>query len=170
MNPVAKVGVVAAGYIAAILLASGVVAVRIAATSGPEAQASSGMHAFGDALVFVAVFGVAGLLPTGAALYFLRPYRRFWAALAGMALFVALVGIAAVVLFSVARDSAAPSALALWSSLSVLVILVSPLLALTFVACGFFSPYRFARIAFLGAAVVEAAVGAYGGYVWFIPH
>ena len=71
-----KVGVVAIGYSAAILLASAAVAIRVANTSGPDAQASSGMYAFGDALLFVTVFGISALVPTAAALGFLRPYRR----------------------------------------------------------------------------------------------
>lgn len=68
MKPFLKSGVVAVGYIAAFLIASAAVGVRLANTSGPDAQASSGMYAFGDALLFVAVFGVAALVPTGAAL------------------------------------------------------------------------------------------------------
>lgn len=63
-----KIAVVAGGYIAAFLVAATAVAIRIANTSGPDAQASSGMYAFGDALLFVAVFGVSALGPTGAAL------------------------------------------------------------------------------------------------------
>ena len=42
---------VLAGYFVAFALASITVAVRIA-TSGPDAQASSGMYAFGDSLLF----------------------------------------------------------------------------------------------------------------------
>jgi hypothetical protein len=64
---------VTAGYVAAFLMASAAVAIRVASTSGPDAQASSGMYAFGDALLFVAVCGVAALVPTGVALFFLRP-------------------------------------------------------------------------------------------------
>ena len=79
MRPLLKVGVVAIGYIAAILIASGAVAIRLAFTSGPEADASSGMCAFGDALLFVTVFGIVALVPAALALVFLRPYRRFWA-------------------------------------------------------------------------------------------
>src|SRR6267142_196801 len=69
MKPILKVGVVAVGYLAALLVASAAVAIRLAHTSGPDAQASSGMYAFGDALLFVVVFGVAALVPSGAALF-----------------------------------------------------------------------------------------------------
>jgi hypothetical protein len=168
MKPFLKVGVVAVGYIAAVLVASAAVGVRLATTSGPDAQASSGMYAFGDALLFVAVFGVAALVPTGAALFFLRPYRHFWMGLSVFGLGVAVTGLAAVTLFAVGRN-APPSPLATWAGLSVLRILVAPLLALAFLVCTVFSPYRFPRLAFLAATSMEAAVTAYGGFVWFVP-
>jgi hypothetical protein len=169
MKAISRIGVVAAGYVAAILLASAAVAIRVANTDGPDAQASSGMYAFGDAVVFVSVFGIAGLLPTGAALFFLRPYRRLWTVLSGMALAAAFTGLAAVALFAAGRYSVAPAAISVWVDLSVLVILPSPLLALAFGVCAAFSPYRPQRIALLGAAVLEAAVAAYAAFVWFLP-
>lgn len=168
MKPSLKVGVVAGGYIAALLVAVAAVAVRLATTSGPDAQASSGMYAFGDALLFVAVFGVAALVPTGAALVFLRPFRPFWTVLSAVGLGVAVTGLAAVTLFAVGRH-APPSPLATWAGLSVLRILVAPLLALTFLVCAVFSPYRVPRVPLLAATGMEAAVSAYGGFAWFVP-
>src|SRR2546427_2875631 len=103
MKPFLKVGVVAIGYIAACLVASASVGIRLANTSGPAAQASSGMYAFGDALLFVAVFGVAALVPTGAALIFLRAYRPFWTVLSAFGLGVAVTGLTAAVLFAIRR-------------------------------------------------------------------
>jgi hypothetical protein len=168
MKPSSKVVVVAGGYMAAFLLASAVVAVRVAGTSGPDAQASSGMYAFGDALLFVAVFGVSALAPTGAALYFLRPYRRFWTGLAALGVAVAATGVVAVVLFAVGRQ-AAPSPLATLAGVSVLRILVAPVLAPAFLVCTILSPQRSTRFAFLAAAVVEVVVSTYGALVWFVP-
>jgi hypothetical protein len=160
--------VVAAGYIAAFLIASAVVAVRIASTSGPDAQASSGMYAFGDAVLFAAVFGACALGPTGVALFFLRPYRRFWTVLSALGVAVAITGVTAVILFAAGRQATA-SPLATLAAFSVLRILVAPLLALTLLACTIFSPYRFPRVALLAAAVTEGAVSAYGGAIWFVP-
>src|SRR5438093_7304313 len=134
MNASLKVGAVAGGYIAAFLVASAAVGIRLANTSGPDAQASSGMYAAGDALLFVAVFGVSALVPTGAALFFLRPYRHLWTGLSALGLAVAVTGVTAAILFAVGRH-AAPLPLATWAGLSVLRILVAPLLALTFVVC-----------------------------------
>lgn len=168
MKPFLKGAVVAGGYIVAFLMASAAVAIRVANTSGPDAQASSGMYAFGDALLFVAVFGVSALVPTAAALFFLRPYRHFWTVLSAFGLAVAVTGVIAAVLFAVGRH-ATPSPLATWAGLSVLRILVAPLLALTGLVCTILSPHRSARFALLAATVMEAAVSAYGGSVWFVP-
>ena len=77
-----KVALVVTGYVVAVLVAAGVVAVYVALTDSPDRQASSGMYAFGDSLLFLAVFGVVGAVPTGAALFYLRSCRRFWPALA----------------------------------------------------------------------------------------
>jgi hypothetical protein len=168
MKPFFKVGVVAIGYVVAILLASAAVAIRVATTSGPDAQASSGMHAFGDALLFVAVFGISALVPTAVALVFLRPYRQFWTLLSVVGLAVAVTGVIAAALFEVGRH-ATPSALDTWAGFSVLRILVAPLLALTFLVCAVVSPQRSPRLALLSATAIEAAVSAYGGFVWFVP-
>lgn len=168
MKPFVKVSVVATGYIAAVLIASAAVAIRVEYTSGPDAQASSGMYAFGDALLFVAVFGVLALVPTGAALVFLRPYRRFWTLLSAVGLAVAVTGVIAAILFAVGRHAEA-SPLATWAEVSVLRILVAPLLALAFLVCAVVAPRRSPRLALLSATALEAAVSAYGGFVWFVP-
>ena len=168
MKPFLKVAVVAGGYVAAFLIASAVVAIRIANTTDPDAQAASGMYAAGDALLFAAVFGVCALVPTGAALFFLRPYRRFWTALSALGLAVAVTGVTAAILFAVGRHATA-SPLATLAAFSVLRILVAPLLALTFLVCTIFSPYRSPRVALLAATVMEGVASAYGGAVWFVP-
>lgn len=167
-KPPLKVGAVAAGYVAAFLVASAAVAIRLANTSGPDTQAASGMYAFGDLIVFVAVFGIVALLPTGAALFFLRPYRRFWTVLAVFGLGVAVTGLTAVAVFAVGRH-ATSSPVAAWAAFSVLRILVAPLLALASLVCAVLSPYRFPRWAFLAATAAEGAVSAYAGFVWFLP-
>lgn len=168
LKPFLKLAVVVGGYIAAFLVASVAVAIRLANTSGPDAQASSGMYAFGDAVLFVAVFGVSALVPTGAALLFLRPYRYFWTVLSSLGLAVGGTGVAAAILFAVGKN-ATSSPLSTWAEFSVLRILIAPLFALTFFVCTVLSPRRFPRFAFLAATVMDAAVSAYGGAVWFIP-
>lgn len=169
MSPALRIGLVAAGYAGAFLVAAAVVAVRMAHTDGPDAQASSGMHAFGDAYLFIAVFGLLALVPTGAALVFLRPYRRFWFVLGAVGLGVAFTGAAAAALYALARHAVAPSPLALWADLSVLRILLAPVLAPAFLVFALLSPHRSPRFAFLGATAVEVLVVAYATVVWFFP-
>jgi len=169
MKPVTKIDVVVGGYIAALLLAAVTVAIHGAVTSGPDAQASSGMYAFGDLLLFLGVFGVAGLVPTGAALFFLRPYRAFWSVTSGLGMVIALTGIGAAVLYAFGRQAPAPSPLASWVALAVLRLLAAPILALNFLAFAALSAYRTPRLTFLAAVVLEGLVTGYMAIVWFGP-
>jgi len=70
MSRLTKLSLVAGGYAAACLIASGAVYVNQFFTPAAASQASAGMSAFGDLILFVLVFGVAALLPTGLMLYF----------------------------------------------------------------------------------------------------
>jgi hypothetical protein len=76
MKPVLKVAIVAGGYLLALVLASAAVALHAALTSESGAQTSGGMSAFGDLVLFVAVFGVVALVPTGAAFFFLLSKKK----------------------------------------------------------------------------------------------
>ncbi len=75
MNGYAKAGIVLCGYVAAFVIASAAVALRIAATNPADASGARGMYAFGDLILFAGVFGIVALLPTGAALFF--AFTRF---------------------------------------------------------------------------------------------
>jgi hypothetical protein len=164
----AKIGSVVGGYVVALLIAAAAVAVRMAFTDGPEAQASSGMYAFGDAVVFVGIFGVCALAPTGAALLFLRTCDSIWKVVSVLGVATASTGIAATIVYAIGRH-ATTGLLAAWSAFAVLRILVAPLFVLTFTVCAFFSPHRAARLAFVIAGLMEAVVSAYIGIVWFLP-
>ena len=71
----AKLGLVIAGYVAACLIAYGAVYINDLFMDPAVLQASSGMSAFGDLILFIGVFGVLALFPTGLALYFL--FKKF---------------------------------------------------------------------------------------------
>ena len=58
MNRLTKLGLVIGGYVAACLIASGAVYVYQRLTQDAAAQASAGMYAFGDLILFLGVFGV----------------------------------------------------------------------------------------------------------------
>jgi hypothetical protein len=167
-RPLLKVAGVAGGYVAACLMAAAAVAVQNAHRDVPAAEASGGMYAFGDSLLFLAVFGVVALVPTGFALAQLRGRARVWSVLSSLAVAIALTGLTAAIVFSLGRH-APPSTLATLAGISVLRILVAPLLALTFGVCTILSPRGGPRSALVAATVMEAVVSAYAGVVWFVP-
>jgi len=154
------------GYVLSFLVASGVVAAHIALTSGPYAQASGGMYAFGDLVLFVGVFGIGAIPTTGIGLYFLRPYLAFWRGLSLAAGAIAATNVVAVaVYFASRRPDASPSLLA-WSTFSVLRILASPVLAIAFLVSGCVAPVTSSRIALACAFLGEAAPFAIVVLVW----
>ena len=160
MRAPAKIGLVCAGYVGALVVATAVVAVYIAATSGADRQTSAAMFDFGDSILFLAVFAGAAVAPTGIALYFLRPYPVFWVALAVAALAVAGTA-AAASFFYLAAQGAGPGSIAhAWSAAAVLRILIAPVLALAFLVSAVMTPSRWPRFALLAAAVIEAAAFA----------
>ena len=156
------------GYVLALLLAWATVTVHIALTDGPDRQASSGMSAFGDALLFLALFGVAAIPPTGAALYFARPYHASWRALSVAALAITGTGLAAVGVYFAARIAGTGALLQSWSTYAVLRILVAPLVALAFLLSGLFAPLRPARIILWCATFIEAAAFTSVVLTWLI--
>jgi uncharacterized membrane protein len=76
MKTVLKVAIVAGGYLLAFLMAFAAVALHAAFTGESGAQASDGMSAFGDLVLFVAVFGAVALVPTGVAIFFILSKRN----------------------------------------------------------------------------------------------
>jgi len=169
MKPIYKFGLVALGYIAAFVIASAVTAIRVALTSGPDAAAYSGMLAFGDAFLWFNVFGICATVPTAAALYFLRPYRRFWELIGFTAVVVAATGVMSAVLYHFGRAAEEIEFLGAWAQLSPLRMLVAPLLALVFLVCALVAPRGSPRIALLSAALMEMSVTGFIGLVWFVP-
>ena len=162
-----KIGLVVAGYAGAFLIAAAVVAIYVASTSGPDRHLYGAMYDFGDSLLFLAAFGAAAVLPTGAALFFLRPYRSFWRVISVAALAVAATGLAALVAYLAGRTADPGSGLQAWSTVSVLRVFAAPLFALIFFLSGLFAPIRTVRITLFAATSIEAAVFACVALIWF---
>jgi cytochrome b subunit of formate dehydrogenase len=168
MKAFVKFCTVLAGYVAAVLVANAAVAVRVANTSGPEADASSGMYAFGDGLLFIAVFSAVALFPTGLALFFLRPFRWFWIALSITVLAIAGTGVlAASVCILASYWTLRGFPLELCAALAVLRTLAAPLLAGAFVLSGVIAPSRRSRWMLFAAAGIEGAVATSAILQWF---
>ena len=165
---VAKAGIVVGGYVASLLLAFGVVSIYILQTGGPDRTTYGAMYAFGDDLLFIAVFGVSSTIPTGLALLFLRQSRRFWFALSLGALVVASTGLGAVALTAVPPQTLGES-LNAWSMLAFPRLFVSPFFAVAFGLSALFAPKSRSRWCLLGAAGAEGCSSVFGFLHWFAP-
>lgn len=164
MRLAAKIGWIAGGYAAAVAIAAAAVGIHMAATGG---EASGGMQAFGDGMLFLAVFAVAAVAPSGAVLYLLRSWRAFWPPFSVAAVAVAATGLAALIVYVGARGAAPGSVLNDWSGFAVLRILLAPCCSLGFLVSGLFAPIRSSRIALFGAAVAEGLVFTCISLMWF---
>ena len=126
------------------------------------------MYAFGDGLLFIAIFSVVALFPTGLAVFFLRPCRWFWTALSITSLAIAVTGVLAASVYILASYWALRgSPLEFCAALAVLRTLAAPLLAGVLMLSGVIAPNRTSRWALLAAAGIEGAVAAYAVLQWF---
>jgi hypothetical protein len=169
MKSSSKVILVVAGYGVPLVIAAVVVSIYGVATRGQGSQASSGMLAFGDSILFLGVFGLAAIPATGAALFFLRPYHTIWRIISVGALALAATGVAALADYLLHPNVTLGSSLAAWSELSPLRILLAPLLAIAFFLSALFAPTRAARIALLCAGAIEIVVFIWVALIWFHP-
>src|SRR5215475_5976946 len=169
MRALAKVGLVAAGYMGAFALASAVVAAHIADTSGADRQLYGAMFSFGDDLLFLAVFGVAAVVPFGTALFFLRPYNSFWRVLSRNALVVAATAVAMFFTYLAPNPSDVHgAATAVLAFAGLMRTLISPFFALGCLVATVIVPDRRPRLALLLATAIEGSVFAWIALTWFL--
>lgn len=142
MKPSSKLISVVVGYAVALVAASVVLSLYVAATDGPDRQASGGMYAFGDSILFLGVFGLASIPATAAALFFLRPYRLFWRFASIGVLAVAATGVASLAVYLFYKNEGMTSVLGTWSTLTPLRFLLAPLFATAFGLSFLFAPAR----------------------------
>lgn len=157
MKGFTKAAAVVAGYVAAGIAASIAVYLQNLGSTDPD-RASGAMYAFGDLLLWLAVFVVVGLVPTGMALFFLRGNRVLWRVLSTIAAVLAAGSIAALVLVWNVHTADPPWGP--WASFAVLPLLVAPLLAGIFGVAGLIAPAGKPRVALAVAAAIEAMTGA----------
>jgi len=168
MNRLAKFGFVIGGFALACLAASVAVQLRLLNTQSPEAQASAGMYAFGDLLLFLRVFGVLVLFPTGLALYFLRPVEKFWVVLSIGFLAIAITGLCSAPTMGLGFSQPAQSILTPLAGIGLLSALAAPLLALVFAAATVLAPAGRWKWILLAATVIEGVVGIFGFLNFFV--
>ncbi|MGA2605375.1 MAG: hypothetical protein ABSG14_14230 [Verrucomicrobiia bacterium] len=172
MNRLLKLGLVLAGYAAALLVTCAAFYVRGLLMRPDTSQASAGMQAFADLILFVGMFGFLSLAPTALALYFLRSHVRFWTLFSILCLAFAFTGPVAAVLIK-------PS----WGAMEIFKIpriLGAPLLCLAFLISAIIAPpcgcrpcaltRRFSKWPLLAAALIEGAVSAYAFLCLFVFH
>lgn len=146
----AKAGVVIVGYLLAASVAVLAVVLRQYFTDPADAQASSGMHAWGDLMLFVEVFCIVGLVPTTIGLFWLRAVRPFWRVLTFVGVGVAFTGPA---WLAVAAVASPPS---FWITAAPLRVMAMPVLGGFWFAGGVFAPEKRERWMLWGAALIEA--------------
>jgi hypothetical protein len=162
MKAFSKIGLVLGGFAVALGVAYALVYIRDLLTAGTDAQASQGMYAWGDFMLFVAAFSVTALIPTALTLYYLRPYPMVWTGLSILVLAVAITGplgacLSAWTLTSTVRGSAWEMA----GGLGFLRAMGAPLLAMAFLTCAILAPSNKPRLAMLMATGLECAASAY---------
>jgi hypothetical protein len=163
LRPSARVGTVLLGFVVALVLAWVAVMLRQRATQSAEAQASSGMYAFGDFVLGVAVFAAVAVVPTGLALAWLRPVAWFWSVTVGTAMLWTFTGCLALVAAIAASGSTPP-----WLSGAHARIGIMPLSALAFGTTALFAPRLRHRWLLLATALTDAALFAGVVFVKFI--
>jgi len=168
-KPEARVGLIIAGYAAAILVALLVVRIYMGLTSGPARDASAGMFAFGDMLAFLAAFGLAAVPATVGALFLLRSRPGFWMPLAIVALLLAATSVAALFIHLGETFPGPGAPQRAWPAYATLRLLLAPLCALAFLLAGILAPVRRARLALLAAAALEIAVLTAVALTWARP-
>lgn len=167
MKSSTKIILVGGGYLAALVVAAVAVGVYAALTAGPAREASGGMYAFGDFILFLGTFTLAAIPATCAALFFLRPFPLFWRVSVAGALAIAATGVVVLIDFLVTQRAPANSFLGASATLSPIRVILAPLFAIGVGLCALFAPTRFTRIAFLGAAAMETLVFTWVVFIWF---
>ena len=171
MKTLTKTGIVIAGYGCALAIGIAVAYARYKSMENlPDAQAASGMYAFGDFMTFLFVFGVASLVPSGLAFYFLRENRTFWTVMAVCAAVVAAGNVALAAAYWMQWRMPDLTMLHPWSSLAPLRMIIAPLVAATIFLCAQFAPdprpRRAMRIA--GAVEILASMPYLSFLVWAV--
>lgn len=160
LHPTAKAGIVAGGFVAALLAAWGAMAIR---QSLNGAAPSQGMQAFGDWVVGVTVFSALAIIPSACGLYWLRPVARFWTVLVNVAVACTLTGP-----FALPISGPLRAGVGNWAMLSDLRFATLPLSSLAWATCTLFAPAARLRWLFLGAALIDAVLFAAVIFVKFI--
>jgi hypothetical protein len=164
MKKLIKPGVVVAGYVAAFLITCAAFYIHELLAPEDQAQASAGMQAYADITLFIGAFGILSLAPTALALYFLRPFHKFWTLFSAAVLALAITG-------SIAAAEV-PRPQAIWAMFGILaiprILMGSPLLCFGSLISAVIAPTQRSRLILLTAAFIEGVVSAYAFFCLFV--
>ncbi len=169
MSRWAKVGVVLAGYAAAIV--AGTVAGQMynARMAKMPYDTSGGMYAAGEMMSSLAAFLFVAFFPTVLALWFLRRNHKFWTLVAVSSVVFAGVGLAAVLTPLVYRETPTHVPGMIIELVRLSQLLGVPLWFGAFAFCAFLAPSRQSRVTLLAATAIELVIGVCAIVHWFLP-
>lgn len=166
MSRLSQVGLVLAGYAAAVVAAVAAGAVYNARVAELPYDTSGGMYAGGEAITGLGAFLVVSLFPTLLALWFLRRNQRFWNAVAIASLAFAIAGLLAVLMPLVIHSQS--WGVALFGLLGLSQLLGMPLWFVAFGLFAFLAPTREARRKLIAAMGIELVIGVCALVHWFV--
>ena len=159
MNRTTKVAVVLIGYALAVVAAVIAGFAYEAAVNQPGVDTSGGMYAFGSAMYVFGAFGVAALVPTGLALWFIRKNEPAWRVLSRIGLAFAVTGPVCGACFVVMGNlKGRHPELGLFALASLFRLIGSPFLVVAFAAAALLAAGKTSRVLLWIAAGIEAAV------------
>ena len=167
MKRTTKRAIVLAGYALAIVAAVIAGCSYKAGVPTPSGVTSAGNIAFERWLRVFGAFGVASLVPTGLALYFGRGSERAARVISRVGMAVALTAPLCGVYMALAiRFGPHHPEMLVVTSLALIRLVGSPLLAVVWAAAGFLAVGKTARRTLWIAAGIESAVAVLGAFVW----
>lgn len=153
MKPVPSL---ALGFATAFAAAAGAVWLRSVLFPWPAEEASGGMAAFSDLLLFAGVLSLAAVVPTIRLLRLLSDCAAFWAVWSSVAVVVTLTGLVASAAY-LAPGQIRIRPFPMIQTLAPLRLLGAAPLAIGFVLSAFLTPHRRAKVIFAGCAGIEIA-------------
>lgn len=158
---------IALGFMTAFCVAAAVVWLRNRLFTLAPADASSGMAAFGDLVLFGGVLILGSAVPAVWLLQSLRGVRGFWPVWTAVAVFLALTGLISGFLYVTPNFTGAHHFPAI-HSLAPLRILSAVPLAIGFALSGALAPLQTSRIVLFGCAAAEGIILAAAALKWVL--
>ena len=169
MNGRAKVGVVGAGYLAALAAGFGASWLYNLRMAAMPYDTSGGMYAEGEALSGLVAFLAVALIPTLMGLWYLRRNRVVWLTVSLAALAWATAGLVAVLITFATRGAGHNPVLLLLELLALSQLLGVPFWIVGFALLAVLAPTPRSRRTLFVAIGIELVIAVLAGIHWFVP-